>query len=54
MDPWPGAVPLAEGGSADTASYSAVATLEHAENPVHWTRVGLDYTFIRLSFRKSV
>jgi SAM-dependent methyltransferase len=24
--------------------------LEHPERPVHWTRVGLDYTFIRLSF----
>ena len=27
--------------------------LEHSENPVHWKRIGLDYTFIRLSFRKS-
>lgn len=26
--------------------------LEHAERPVHWQRTGLDYTFIRLSFRK--
>ncbi len=27
--------------------------LDHSENPVHWKRVGLDYTFIRLTFRKS-
>lgn len=27
-------------------------TLDHAERPVHWTRTGLDYTFIRLSFRR--
>jgi len=26
--------------------------LEHAERPVHWKRVGLDYTFIRLSFER--
>jgi hypothetical protein len=26
--------------------------LEHAERPVHWVRTGLDYTFIRLSFRR--
>jgi len=26
--------------------------LEHAERPVHWRRTGLDYTFIRLSFRR--
>jgi hypothetical protein len=26
--------------------------LQHAERPVHWTRTGLDYTFIRLSFRR--
>ncbi|MGH4015521.1 MAG: class I SAM-dependent methyltransferase [Pseudonocardiaceae bacterium] len=24
--------------------------LEHPERPVHWTRTGLDYTFIRLTF----
>lgn len=24
--------------------------LEHAERPVHWKRVGIDYTFIRLAF----
>lgn len=27
-------------------------TLEHAERPVHWKRTGLDYTFIRLTFRR--
>jgi SAM-dependent methyltransferase len=27
--------------------------LEHAERPVHWTRTGLDYTFIRLTFRRT-
>jgi glycosyltransferase involved in cell wall biosynthesis/SAM-dependent methyltransferase len=27
--------------------------LEHAERPVHWKRVGLDYTFIRLSFERT-
>lgn len=39
VDPWPGATPLAEGGSADTASYAAVSTLEHpgAERP--WREV---------------
>ncbi|NAZ77981.1 folate-binding protein [Kineococcus sp. T13] len=39
VDPWPGAVPANEGGSADTASYAAVATLEHpgAERP--WREV---------------
>ena len=26
--------------------------LEHTERPVHWKRVGLDYTFIRLSFER--
>jgi len=26
--------------------------LEHAERPVYWKRVGLDYTFIRLSFER--
>jgi SAM-dependent methyltransferase len=26
--------------------------LEHGERPVHWTRLGLDYTFIRLAFRR--
>jgi hypothetical protein len=26
--------------------------LEHGERPVHWERTGLDYTFIRLSFRR--
>ena len=25
--------------------------LSHAERPVHWTRTGLDFTFIRLTFR---
>lgn len=27
--------------------------LSHAERPVHWKRTGLDFTFIRLSFRLS-
>ncbi len=27
--------------------------LEHAERPVHWQRTGLDYTFIRLAFRRE-
>jgi SAM-dependent methyltransferase len=27
--------------------------LAHAENPVHWKRTGLDYTFIRLTFRRA-
>ena len=27
--------------------------LVHAENPVHWKRTGLDYTFIRLTFRRA-
>ncbi|MDQ1292828.1 MAG: class SAM-dependent methyltransferase [Actinomycetota bacterium] len=26
--------------------------LEHAERPVHWRRTGLDYTFVRLAFRR--
>jgi folate-binding protein YgfZ len=39
VDPWPGATPANEGGSADTASYAAVSTLEHpgAERP--WREV---------------
>jgi SAM-dependent methyltransferase len=27
--------------------------LEHAERPVHWARVGADYTFIRLTFTRD-
>lgn len=27
--------------------------LEHAERPVHWKRVGLDYTFVRLTFSRD-
>lgn len=27
--------------------------LEHPERPVHWKRTGLDYTFIRLTFRRD-
>jgi SAM-dependent methyltransferase len=27
--------------------------LGHAENPVRWKRTGLDYTFIRLTFRRA-
>jgi SAM-dependent methyltransferase len=27
-------------------------SLAHAERPVHWDRVGLDYTFILLTFRR--
>jgi SAM-dependent methyltransferase len=26
--------------------------LDHAERPVHWARTGLDYTFMRLAFRR--
>lgn len=26
--------------------------LDHAERPVHWRRTGLDFTFLRLSFRR--
>lgn len=28
--------------------------LEHAERPVHWARTGLNYTFVRLTFRRTV
>ena len=28
------------------------SALSHAERPVHWTRLGLDYTFILLTFRR--
>jgi glycosyltransferase involved in cell wall biosynthesis/SAM-dependent methyltransferase len=28
--------------------------LEHAERPVHWKRIGLDYTFIRLGFERVI
>ncbi|NLT53936.1 MAG: class I SAM-dependent methyltransferase [Actinomycetales bacterium] len=27
--------------------------LDHAERPVHWKRTGLDYTFLRLTFRRA-
>ena len=27
--------------------------LAHAERPVHWKRTGLDYTFLRLTFRRD-
>ncbi|MGH3903507.1 MAG: class I SAM-dependent methyltransferase [Pseudonocardiaceae bacterium] len=27
--------------------------LQHAERPVHWSRTGLDYTFIRLTFDRG-
>lgn len=30
------------------------AALEHEERPVHWKRMGLDYTFILLTFRRRV
>ncbi|WP_432546926.1 CAF17-like 4Fe-4S cluster assembly/insertion protein YgfZ [Kineococcus sp. SYSU DK004] len=39
VDPWPGATPLAEGGSADTASYAAVATLDHPGRDRAWREV---------------
>jgi len=39
VDPWPGAVPVAEGGSADTAAYSAVSTLEHPGTERAWREV---------------
>jgi SAM-dependent methyltransferase len=31
---------------------SAPEALAHRERPVHWTRLGLDYTFILLTFRR--
>ncbi len=40
---------------ADAAGLSLVGDLgemTHPERPVHWKRVGLDYTFILLTFRK--
>jgi hypothetical protein len=33
----------------DLATSDAFA---HPERPVHWARVGLDYTFILLTFRR--
>ncbi len=27
--------------------------LSHAERPVHWARTGLDYTFLRVTFRRT-
>ena len=39
VDPWPGATPANEGGSADTASYSAVPTLEHPGTERPWREV---------------
>ena len=39
VDPWPGAVPANEGGSADTAGYSAVSTLEHPGGDRPWREV---------------
>ncbi len=27
--------------------------LEHVERPIHWKRFGLDYTYLRLTFRKA-
>ncbi|PPK92055.1 hypothetical protein CLV92_11718 [Kineococcus xinjiangensis] len=35
-DPWPGEAPLAEGGSADTASYAVVSTAEHPGRARPW------------------
>ena len=31
---------------------TAPGALEHPERPVHWARLGLDYTFILLTFRR--
>ncbi|WP_432512036.1 CAF17-like 4Fe-4S cluster assembly/insertion protein YgfZ [Kineococcus sp. SYSU DK001] len=39
VDPWPGATPANEGGSADTASYAAVSTLEHPGAERAWREV---------------
>jgi len=39
VDPWPGAVPLAEGGTADTAGYSAVSTVDHPGAARPWREV---------------
>lgn len=41
----------------ETAAASGLAlagdlALEHEQRPVHWTRLGLDYTFIRLTFAR--
>jgi SAM-dependent methyltransferase len=44
-----GLVKLAAGHGLDLLGDLA---LEHAERPVHWKRTGLDYTFIRLAFRR--
>ncbi|GAB7193362.1 folate-binding protein YgfZ [Kineococcus sp. NUM-3379] len=38
-DPWPGAAPLAEGGTADTASYATVSTAEHPGRERAWREV---------------
>ncbi|GAA4988929.1 YgfZ/GcvT domain-containing protein [Kineococcus glutinatus] len=38
-DPWPGEPPLAEGGTADTASYAAVRTDEHPGAERAWREV---------------
>jgi 2-polyprenyl-3-methyl-5-hydroxy-6-metoxy-1,4-benzoquinol methylase len=32
---------------------SGELALRHAERPVHWERTGLDYTFIRITFRRA-
>jgi len=34
-------------GDLDTPGF-----FEHAERPVHWDRLGLDYTFVLLTFRR--
>jgi hypothetical protein len=40
---------------ADDVGLTLVGDLKlaHAERPVHWERVGVDYTFISLGFRRK-
>lgn len=45
-------VALADRHGLDLVGTLDDATLAHAERPVHWGRVDLDYTFILLTFRK--
>jgi SAM-dependent methyltransferase len=45
---------LALVATAAAAGLDLIGTpaLDHRERPVHWRRTGLDYTFVRLSFRR--
>jgi SAM-dependent methyltransferase len=42
---------VADAAGAGLALVGPLA-LDHRERPVHWARTGLDYTFIRLTFRR--